>query len=308
MIRADNAGTRRLSLITAQNGAQCVVGGSQYTTSTGAYADLAPTLTTITSATTTSIDTAPASDCINDYDFVNIKNTFAGSHTMTLQITSGSGGPYPLKTFTLLQDESFNYTHGTGFQTFDSSGNLKNVMPGYLPLTGGTLSGALTGTAGTFSGTVTPQALLDISGASAGQIKFPSTQNPSSNANTLDDYVEGGTWTPSDTSGAGLSLTVNATSKIKIGILVWAFFDITYPATANGADNQVGGLPYTAATVGSNGMPVMIGFSNATTLVRGRILQTSTNMQFMDSSGIALINSALSGKTLRGAALYQASA
>jgi hypothetical protein len=36
--------------------------------------------------------------------------------------------------------------------------------------------------------------LLDISGASAGQIKFPATQNASSDANTLDDYEEG-TWT-----------------------------------------------------------------------------------------------------------------
>lgn len=128
MIRVDSAGTRRLSLITAQNGAQCVVGGSQFTIATGAYDDLAPTCTTITSATTTSIDTAPMAGCINDYDFVNVKNTFAGSHTMTLQITSGSGGPFPLKTFALLTDESMNYAHGTGFQFFDASGNLKETL------------------------------------------------------------------------------------------------------------------------------------------------------------------------------------
>ena len=38
---------------------------------------------------------------------------------------------------------------------------------------------------------LTVAGLHDISGAGAGQIKFPATQNPSSNANTLDDYKEG---------------------------------------------------------------------------------------------------------------------
>ncbi len=37
-------------------------------------------------------------------------------------------------------------------------------------------------------------------------ITFPATQSASSDANTLDDYEEG-TWTPSDGSGAGLSIT-----------------------------------------------------------------------------------------------------
>src|ERR1035437_2045665 len=50
------------------------------------------------------------------------------------------------------------------------------------------------------------QGPLDLTGASAGQIKFPASQNASSDANTLDDYEEG-TWTPADGSGAGLSFT-----------------------------------------------------------------------------------------------------
>lgn len=128
MIRVDATGTRRLSLITAQNGAVTAVGGSSFLTTTGAYTDLVPVYTTISSATTTSIDAAPAANTVSDYDFVSVKNTFAGSHTMTLQIISGSGGPFPLKTFTLLTDESMNYAHGTGFQFFDASGNLKESL------------------------------------------------------------------------------------------------------------------------------------------------------------------------------------
>ena len=145
MIKADAAGTRRLSLITTQNGAQTYVGGSSYLTTDGSYSPLVPVYSTITSATTTSIDAAPASNTISDYDAVNIKNTYAGDHAMTLQVTSGSGGPFVLKTFTLANGESMNYAHGTGFQFFDAEGNLKVteaqatpplVYPGLVRLTG----------------------------------------------------------------------------------------------------------------------------------------------------------------------------
>ena len=133
MIKADAAGTRRLSLITTQNGAQTYVGGSSYLTTDGSYSALVPVYSTITSATTTSIDAAPAANTISDYDAVNVKNTYAGDHPMTLQVTSGSGGPFVLKVFTLGADESMNYAHGTGFQFFDSEGNLKVVESAPVP-------------------------------------------------------------------------------------------------------------------------------------------------------------------------------
>ena len=128
MIRLDEAGTRALSLITAQNGASVTVGFSDYTIATGAYVDTAPTCTTISSATTTSICATPASGVIRDIDYIAIYNTFAGSHAMTLQITSGSGGPFVQKDFTLLDNESMNYSHGTGYQFFDANGNLKESL------------------------------------------------------------------------------------------------------------------------------------------------------------------------------------
>lgn len=95
-------------------------------------------------------------------------------------------------------------------------------------------------------------ALLDISGASGGQIKFPATQNPSADANTLDDYEEG-TWTPTDTSGAGLSFTVNIAKYIKIGSNVNFWINLQYPATASGANTSIS-LPFTlgGATFGQN--------------------------------------------------------
>jgi len=127
MIVLDNAGTRALSLINTQNGANVEVCFSDYTTSTGAYARGVPTLTTISSATTTSICATPASGVIRDVDYVNIYNTYAGSQTFTVQITSGSGGPFVLVYATLAQNESLNYTHGSGWCALDANGNRKQV-------------------------------------------------------------------------------------------------------------------------------------------------------------------------------------
>jgi hypothetical protein len=108
----------------------------------------------------------------------------------------------------------------------------------------------------TFTGTLTAAAitgtgLLDLSGASAGQIKFPASQNASANANTLDDYEEG-TWTPTDGSGAGLSFTNNYGWYTKVGQLVTAAFNLAYPANANGSNSTINGLPFTVAAGTSN--------------------------------------------------------
>jgi hypothetical protein len=74
-------------------------------------------------------------------------------------------------------------------------------------------------------------------------LTFPATQSASSDANTLDDYEEG-TWTPTDASGASLSLTA-AGNYTKIGRLVTVRFSITYPTTSSTSSAIIGGLPFT---------------------------------------------------------------
>lgn len=54
-------------------------------------------------------------------------------------------------------------------------------------------------------------------------------------------------WTPIDSSGAGLSLTVTSARYTKVGNAVYVSADITYPVTANGANALLGGLPLTTA-------------------------------------------------------------
>ncbi|MBK6639274.1 MAG: hypothetical protein IPG34_17410, partial [Rhodocyclaceae bacterium] len=123
MIRLPNTGTYSLELITAQNGAQSVVSYSDATSS--AYTG-GTQVASITSATTTTICSTPAASTVRDVDQINIKNTYAGSHTVTVQVDA-NGTNYPLITAALAQDESLNYTHGSGWQCKDADGNTKNT-------------------------------------------------------------------------------------------------------------------------------------------------------------------------------------
>jgi hypothetical protein len=82
--------------------------------------------------------------------------------------------------------------------------------------------------------------------ASGSGISFPASQSASTDPNTLDDYEEG-TWTPVDSSGAGLGLTVSAAKYTKIGNIVTLSATINYPATASGAAVLIGGIPFTVA-------------------------------------------------------------
>lgn len=80
-----------------------------------------------------------------------------------------------------------------------------------------------------------------------GQLKFPATMNPSSNANTLDDYEEGA-WTPTvsgATSATGVTYSQQTGSYRKVGDKVDCFYSITLSATGTIVGNLIiAGLPF----------------------------------------------------------------
>jgi hypothetical protein len=97
------------------------------------------------------------------------------------------------------------------------------------------------------SSNLTVNGLLNISAATAGQIQFPATQNPSSNANTLDDYEEG-TWTPTlsfGTASVGITYGTQVGNYVKVGKWVTITFNIaisTKGSSTGGA--RVSGMPF----------------------------------------------------------------
>ena len=102
---------------------------------------------------------------------------------------------------------------------------------------------------------LTVQALIDVSGASAGQIKFPATQNASSDVNTLDDYEEF-TWTPVLTCVTVGNLSVTHSAQIGDGTKIGketrlSFFLSTsaFTHTTAGGNVRVTGSPFTTETI-----------------------------------------------------------
>jgi hypothetical protein len=87
--------------------------------------------------------------------------------------------------------------------------------------------------------------LTDLQG---GQIKFPATQSPSADPNTLDDYEEG-TFTPAvvgfSTAGVG-TYTQQVGSYVKIGSIVHFTINITITAHTGTGVMIVTGLPFNA--------------------------------------------------------------
>lgn len=115
------------------------------------------------------------------------------------------------------------------------------------------------------------------------------------------DYEEG-TWTPIDSSGAGLVLTVNAATYTKIGRMVYAYLNITFPVTVSTASLFIGGLPY----VSKNNGTVAIGYTTETTCLRG-ITGSADDTYFIlfDAAGTQLANAAMSTDNFRATVVYQ---
>lgn len=109
----------------------------------------------------------------------------------------------------------------------------------------------------------------------------------------------GGNWTPIDSSGAGLALTINRAIYRTFGDLVMIQVNVTYPVTANGANASWAGLP----------IPVPLNGSGTGWVSNGNSAQTrsnSSNIDFFTSAGAPQINSNLSGGNCIFSLVYSA--
>jgi hypothetical protein len=106
--------------------------------------------------------------------------------------------------------------------------------------------------AGTERVRITSAGVVDLL---SGQLKFPASQNASSDANTLDDYEEG-TWTPTliGTGGNPTSTVVSVSGAYtKIGSLVTLRCSALWTWSGGSGSIRVGGIPFTTAGVLSIG-------------------------------------------------------
>lgn len=144
-------------------------------------------------------------------------------------------------------------------------------------------------------------------GSTNGQVAFPSTQNASSNANTLDDYEEG-SFTPTDASGAALSFAEAAGRYTKVGRLVFVKMRIVYPATASSSDAVIGSLPFTSSSDTNLSASLSVGYSSTNLLKWATQNPNTTSVALWAGASLAVTNANLTGATIYIGGCYEAAA
>ena len=114
--------------------------------------------------------------------------------------------------------------------------------------------------------------------------------------NNLSDYTTG-TWTPTDQSGAGLTLSSVSARYITIGNLVICWVNLFYPSTSDSVNNAViGGLPFTIANAPYNAASVRVHSSGASSAKAGRGVINTTTFTLRDTSDTQVKNNVNSGQ------------
>lgn len=180
----------------------------------------------------------------------------------------------------------------------DSTQNVENKNLTDCTLTSAILGGTMTGTY-TLGGTPTISGPT-ISGPTvtgiltvAGHIKFPGTQNPSGDVNTLDDYEEGN-WTPA--IGGTATYTIQLGRYTKLGRVVHVFGQLTINTLGTGSTSVISGLPF--ACTADFSCPIHIGsFASIGASVvglYGRVDTGASTITLFGATAAAVNNSATS--------------
>ena len=120
-------------------------------------------------------------------------------------------------------------------------------------------------------------AALDMSAATSGQIKFPATQNQSTNAQTLDDYRESSLATALGFGGAQVGLSAGATAVntsyfTKVGNIVMLNMELTLTAKGSSTGDAAIVLPIVADASGDAIIPIWFeNMASGLTSMIGRI-------------------------------------
>jgi hypothetical protein len=148
--------------------------------------------------------------------------------------------------------------------------------------------------AGVVAGDITTNGFAPAAGKG---IDFSANPNPAGmTSELLDDYEEG-TWTPVDTSGAGLTFVAASGSYTKVGNLVSASGFVQYPVNASANGATIGGLPFTSANTANRGVGAL---NYKQTAAAGTLLlnNNATDMLVVTETGTVTLNSQLSNSVL----------
>lgn len=132
----------------------------------------------------------------------------------------------------------------------------------------------------------------------------PSLTQPATT--NLSDVTTPTSWTPSDGSGAALTFTGVSANYQRVGGLVFAYAQLTYPATADGTSAVIAGFPV-ATPNQTYGKQCSVSYANAVSAVHMSMQQNTTSAVMSASDGTVAVNSNLSGKQLQFICIYPSS-
>jgi hypothetical protein len=140
-------------------------------------------------------------------------------------------------------------------------------------------------------------------GTAAKGVNFTANTPAAGMTSQLLNWYEEGTWTPTDVSGAGLVITVNYCSYVRIGKQVTINAFLTFPATANASNINIGGLPFSVAA--NNYAPGCMSTNSGISTV-ALFAATTKTFYVIDptNTGIYRVNANLTGANIILAATY----
>jgi len=137
-----------------------------------------------------------------------------------------------------------------------------------------------------------------VQGTAATGYNFTANTPQAGMTSQLLNWYEEGTWTPTDASGAGLSLTKIGTQYYtRVGRTITAYFDVTYPITSS-TSQAILSLPISTSKNGSG----ILSYSDYTTLIVWWLVN-SAGMVFYYPGG-SILNVNISGKRFVGSMIY----
>ncbi len=241
----------------------------------------------------------------------SITGILKGNGTAMSAASAGSDYVIPAGNVATATAPASGSAHGA--VTLDASGHFQSVAPGaagtYLR------SNATDFVASTIQAADVPTLNQSTSGNAATAtalqnartidgVSFNGTANIQTATSGTSDYTNTA-WTPADGSGASLTFSAVNASYTKIGNMVFAYFTLTYPVTANGSNALISGLPVAVPTATYSEAPgtcwgasfAIVGYPN----------RNSSTFFILKSAGGIAKNSDLSAATINCMLVYPAS-
>lgn len=124
-------------------------------------------------------------------------------------------------------------------------------------------------------------------------------------ASDLSDTIAITAWTPSDASGASLSLTVNNAYYWKYGKIVYFLCNVSYPSTGDSHGAAIGGFPVNTTVSSRNGTFQSLAYTGlASTISFAMNAGTNTGAFYTDAGGLTVSNATLTGADVRFSGWY----